>query len=219
MRRRALRLAVAGCAATACSTLLWESGLPWAQAEFRVSSVDRRGPFLDVRVAADIERRFFTRATDACAAMLRPGASVTLKHTDFYGPFAQGDTECPVAGIGDLEDFRGSRSRAGYGRGPIRSSSIRIEIVHEDEEYLYARGGFSIAGMFGWSPGTDQVVALLPKIPECAPLAQAGQVSAVYRQAGRPALGISTGDALCPVSGLVGVLPEDFAGDPRTPTR
>jgi hypothetical protein len=177
-----------------------------------VASVARRGPFLDVVVASDIERRFFARSSDACLAMLQTGASVTLAHTDFFGPFVQGDAECPVAGIGNLEDFRGSRSRGGYGRGPIRNSSIRIEIVHEDEEYAYARGGFSIAGMFGWSPGTDQVVALLPKIPECAPLAEGGEVTLAYREAGRPALGIVTGQGVCPVSGLVGVEPQDFAG-------
>jgi hypothetical protein len=211
MRRRARLLAAFSVCAAGCSTLLWETGLPWAQAEFRVTSVDQRGPFLDVLVASGIERRFFTRATDACVAMLQPGASVTLAHTAFFGPFVQGDVECEVAGIGNLEDFRSSRSRGGYGRGNIRRSSDRIEIVHEDEEYVYARGGFSIAGMFGWSPGTNQVVALLPKIPECAPLTGGGPVSVLYREVGKPALGIAAGEGVCPVSGVVGVLPEDFA--------
>jgi hypothetical protein len=73
--------------------------------------------------------------------------------------------------------------------------------------------------MFGWSPGTDQVVALLPKVAECARFARGGEVSVVYRQAGRPALGISTGEELCPVSGLVGLLPGDFAGDPDAASR
>jgi hypothetical protein len=212
MRRRApLLLAACLCAPIGCSTLLWELGLPWAQAEFRVASVARRGPFLDTIVASDIERRYFTRATDACVAMLEPGETVTLRRTGLFGPFVQGDAECPIAGIGNLESFRGSRSRGGIGRGPLRTSTIRIQIVHEDEDYLYARGGFSIAATFGWSPGTDQVVALLPKIPECAPLATGGTVTVVHRETGRPALGIVSGGVTCPVSGLVGVLPADFA--------
>ena len=211
MRRRARLLAAFSVCAAGCSTLLWETGLPWAQAEFRVTSVDQRGPFLDVLVASDIERRFFTRATDDCLAILQPGASVTLKHSEPFGPFVRDEIECGIAGLGNLEHFRGSRSRGGYGRANIRRSPDRIQIVHEDEEYVYARGGFSIAGMFGWSPGTDQVVALLPKIPECAPLAAGGPVSVLYRQVGRPALGIAAGEGVCPVSGVVGVLPEDFA--------
>jgi hypothetical protein len=213
MRRRARLLAAAAClAAAGCSTLLWETGLPWTRAEFRVASVVRRGPFLDVRVAADIERRYFTRASEPCLAMLQTGASVTLVRSGLFGPFVQGDAECPVAGIGDLEDFRTSRSRS-RGR-PIHTSSIGIEIVHEDEEYVYARGGFSIAALFGWAPGTDQVVALLPKVPECAPvadLAARGRVSVVFRQVGRPALGITAGAATCPVSGVVAAERTDFA--------
>jgi hypothetical protein len=206
-------LTAALAAASGCSTLLWETGLPWAQADFRVVGADRRGPFLDVLVASSgIERRYFTRATDACLALLQRDALVTLKHSEPFGPFASSGSECPVAGIGNLEDFRGSRSRGGYGRGSIRRSPDRIEIVHEDEEYLYARGGFSIAALFGWSPGTDQVVALLPKTPECAPLAEGGPVSVLYRQVGKPALGIAAGAGVCPVRGMMGVEPGDFAG-------
>lgn len=204
-------LSVIGLALCGCGTLGWETGLPWTQAEFRVESTTRRGPYLDVTVASDpITRRFFTPRNEVCEAMLAPGRTVTLTQTGGYGPFRAAGLECEIVGIGDLEKFRGSRSRGGYGGSPIERGNDRIVIVYRDEEYLYARGGFSIAGMFGWAPGTDQVVALLPRIPECRPLARGGFVSVLFREAGEPALGIVAGDDLCPVRGVIAVQPGAF---------
>lgn len=200
--------------ATGCSTLFWETGLPWTQAEFTVDRVERRAHFLDVEVASDgLTRRYFARATGVCEAMLREGATVTIGHAGGPGPFESGDRECPIVGIGELEKLRGSRSRAGYGTSPILRGNDRIEIVHRDEAYLYARGGFSIAAMFGWTPGTDQVVALLPRGPVCAPLEGGGPVDVLFKDAGTPALGIVAGDAVCPVRGLIAVRPDDFAAE------
>ena len=211
---RATLLAGALATATGCSTLLWETGLPWANADFRVTRVDGRAMFLDVLVTSDaITRRYFTRATETCRDLLQRGALVTLTRADALGPFVSGDRECTIAGIGDLEKLRGSRSRGGYGRSPIQRGNDRIEIVHRDEEYLYARGGFSIAAMFGWAPGTDQVVALLPVIAECAPLVDGGFVGVLFREVGSPALGIVAGEAVCPVHGLIAVKPQDFSGE------
>ena len=207
---RALRTALL-LSATGCSTLLWEAGLPWAQADFRVERAERRGPFLDVLVAGGgIERRFFTRRSEDCLEMLTRDAVVTLTRTELVGPFVSGERECPIVGIGNLERLRGSRSRGGYGQSAIQRGNDRIEIVYADEEYLYARGGFSIAAKFGWAPGTDQVVALLPLIAECSPLAEGGYVSVLFREVGTPALGIVAGDAVCPVRGLIAVEREDF---------
>lgn len=210
---RTLSLAVTALLAGGCSTLLWETGLPWTQAEFEITRVDRRAHFLDVEVTSDgISRRYFARATDTCEAMLQPGATVDVGHSGGPGPFESDGRECPIVGIGRLEKLRGSRSRAGYGTSPIIRGIDRIEIVHRDEEYLYARGGFSIAGMFGWTPGTDQVVALLPIGPACDPLAGGGAVDVLFKDAGTPALGIVAGDGVCPVRGLIAVRPDDFSG-------
>lgn len=212
IRAKALPLAAALGLATGCSTLLWETGLPWTRADFEVTRVDRRAHFLDVEVTSGgVTRRYFARATDTCEAMLREGATVGIGHSGGPGPFESGDEECPIVGIGRLEQLRGSRSRAGYGTSPVLRGIDRIEIVHRDEEYLYARGGFSIAAMFGWTPGTDQVVALLPRGPECAPLSEGGQVDVLFKDAGTPALGIVAGDAVCPVRGLIAVRPDDFS--------
>ena len=204
-----LLLASSLAAASGCSTLLWETGLPWTQASFRVTSVERRGPFLDVMVASGgIERRFFVRGTDPCRELLRRDAEVTLRQTE---AFVGDDLECPVAGIGNLEQLRGSRSRGGgYGSRPIRRGNDRIHFVYQDEQYRYARGGFSIGAMFGWAPGTDQVVALLPLIPECSPLVDGQHVSVIFRQTGTPALSITAGPGACPVRGLIAVQREDF---------
>jgi len=200
--------------ACGCSTLFWETGLPGARAEFTVQSALARGPWLDVTVRSEvITRRFFTPRSDACLAMLRSENSVTLGTAAGWGPFRSGDQECPVVGIGNLEDFRKSRSQGGgYGQSPIRRSNDRIEIVYRDESYLYARGGFSIAAMFGWAPGTDQVVGLLPRTDACLRLDAGGPVSVVFRQAGEPALGIPIGDGLCPVDAVIATTPGQFEG-------
>lgn len=209
MLRHAL---LAGCfALLGCGTLFWETGLPWARAEFTVQGAIARGPYLDVRVeSGSITRRFFSPDDAACRAMLTPGRRVTLGTSAGYGPFRSDGQACRIVGIGDLEDFRRSRSQGGYGQSPIQRANDRIEIVHRDEAYLYARGGFSIAAMFGWAPGTDQVIGLLPRIPECRPLEQGGPVSILYREAGTPALAIPVEDALCPVHGVMATLPGGF---------
>jgi hypothetical protein len=209
MRRIAIAVCLAVCG---CTTLFWETGLPGARAQFTVQSVVARGPWLDVTVRSDvITRRFFTPRSDECLAMLHTEYTVTLGTAAGWGPFRSGDQECPVVGIGNLEDFRKSRSQGGgYGQSPIRRSSDRIEIVYRDESYLYARGGFSIAAMFGWAPGTDQVVGLLPRSGACLRLDGGGPVSIVFRQAGEPALGIPVGDGLCPVDAVIATTPGQF---------
>ncbi|MGH0030329.1 MAG: hypothetical protein ACQGVC_11090 [Myxococcota bacterium] len=208
-----------------CTNLFWEAGLPWSSADFRVASVDPRGPYLDVRISGGgTARRFFSPRSEVCEAMLREGAVVTLNQSGGYGPFrsegvdGSDPMECPIVGIGDLEQFRRSRSQGGgYGQSPIRRGSDRIQVVHRDEEYLYVRGGFSIGAMFGWSPGPDQVIALVPRVPECQRVERGGSVSTLFRQAGTPALGIAVEDGLCPIRALIAMQPGEFDGFADTP--
>jgi hypothetical protein len=198
----------------------WERGLPGSSASFKVDSVTPRAGFLDLAISGGtISRRIFSRATEDCVAVFVEGETVRIGRTDGFGPAERDDRTCPLAGIGDLEDWRGSRSvgRRGFGSSPISRSSVRIEIVHQDADFLYARGGFSIASRLRWSPGTNQVVALLPRIAECAPLEAGGFVSVLFRQTGSPALGIAAGNALCPISALLGVIPDDFPGNAPAP--
>lgn len=212
MPRFVIFLTILGFALGGCSSLLWETGVPGARADFRVERVDARGPFLDVLIAGGgLERRMFVRAGDTCREMLTRGRTVTLARTDGLGPFVDGERSCSVAGIGDLERLRRSRrGSGGYGQGNAQRRKERIEIVFTDEEYLYARGGFTLGSRFGWSPGTDQVVALLPLIPECSGLVEGGFVNTQFKEAGSPALGILEGDVVCPIRALIAVQPHDF---------
>jgi hypothetical protein len=202
-----------GVALGGCSTLLWQTGVPGSRAELRVERVDRRGPFIDVHLTGDaLARRFFVRATDTCTEMLRRDRIVTSMRTEGLGPLVDGDHECSVAGIGDLESLRRSRrGGSGFGKGTSQRRKERIEIVFTDEEYLYARGGFTLGGRFGWRPGTDQVVALLPLVPECSGLVDGGFVTTQYREVGTPAFGILDGNLVCPIRGIIAVQPGDFA--------
>lgn len=200
----------------ACATgerVAWESGLPWVKGSFQIDSLTPRAPFLDVTLSGGgIQRRVFSRDDEDCRAVFEVGASVSLARSDRFGPAERDGRSCTLVGIGDLEDWRRSRSTGrGYGESPIQRSSVRLEIVKQDADYLYARGGFGIASLLGWSPGTDQVVALLPRSPECAALSEGGFRSVLFRDTGRPALGVVNGDFLCPIAGLVAVRPGDFA--------
>lgn len=199
----------------ACATgerVVWESGLPWVKGGFQVDSVVPRPPYLDVALSGGgIQRRLFSRDSEDCRAVFETGATVSLGRSDRYGPAERDGRSCPVIGIGDLEDWRRSRSLGGYGRGPIRRSSVRVEIVKRDADYIYARGGFSIAALLSWTPGTDQVVALLPRIDACAPV-ESGFYSVIFKETGTPALGVVSGDDVCPIAGLVAVQPDDFGG-------
>jgi len=206
----ALALGLAACATG--ERVAWESGLPWVKAGFQVDSVTPRPPFLDVAISGGgIQRRVFARDSEDCRAVFVTGETVSLGRSDRYGPAERDGRSCPLAGIGDLEDWRRSRSVGGYGKSPIQRSSVRMEIVEQDADYLWARGGFGIAALLGWAPGTDQVVALLPRIDECAALAGGGFYSVVFRENGSPALGVVNGNHLCPIAGLLAVQPDDFA--------
>jgi hypothetical protein len=207
-----LLAALATLAGLACGTLGWETGLPWTEAEFAVQRVEPRGPWLDVLLrGGGIERRFFTPRSAECESVLRAEGTVTVGQRGGYGPITRDGVECPVVGLGNLEDFRKSRSQGqGYGQSPITRGNDRIEIVYRDEAYLFARGGFSIAAMLGWAPGTDQVVALLPRTEDCEPVQEGGFVSTLFRQAGTPAIAISAGDGLCPVHGVIATTPGQF---------
>lgn len=206
----ACALSLAACATS--ERVGWEAGLPWVKASFQVESVTPREIFLDISLSGGgVSRRVFTRASDECRAVFVEGETIRMGTSDRFGPAERDGVTCPLAGIGDLADWRRTRNvRGRYGRSPIERSSVRMEIVAEDAEYLYARGGFSIAARFGWSPGTDQVVALLPRTDECAALSAGGFYSVLFRDTGRPALGVVNGDFLCPIAGLVGVRRGDF---------
>ena len=87
--------------------------------------------------------------------------------------------------------------------GAFRTSQTRFELVREDEHYRYARGGFSLVGVLGWTPGTDQVIALLPRGEPCDE-AQANEILTLqFKVEGRPAFALLTPKGLCPIDAIV----------------
>lgn len=193
----------------ACETtqrVAWESGLPGVPGAFQVESVEKRaGIWLDARLASgDLRRRIFAPADDAaCSSMLTVGSDISWARSEPFGPLSKGDLRCRVAGLGDLETWRNARSRrAGTGR-PITSAQTRFTVMRQDEEYTYARGGFSLAGFLGWTPGTDQVVALLPRSEPCDAAPPDEIVTMEYRVEGRPAFALVTRKGLCPIDAVV----------------
>ena len=229
---RAVRTALlcAAAALAACETtqrVAWESGLPGIPGAFRVVSVEKRaaGEWLDVRLESGgpkpegkalgrIQRRILTRDDGDCPRMLVEGQTVTWSRTEPYGHLSQGEQRCPIAGLGDLEKWRDARSRRAISSGPIRTQQTRFHVIRQDEHYTYAQGGFSLVGHLGWTPGTDQVVALLPRGEECDAAQPNAIVTMEFRVEGRPAFALVTRKGLCPIDAVVAAPraePEDAA--------
>jgi hypothetical protein len=207
MKRLGFVLACAlalGCETT--KRVAWESGLPLVPGDFRVESVDKRaGTWLDTRLSAEkITRRVLVPADDeGCKQMIVAGGSLTWSRTEPYGHLSKGELRCPIVGLGDLEKWRDSRSRRAQIRGPYTTTQTRFELVREDEHYRYARGGFSLAGYLGWTPGTDQVIALLPRGEPCDAAPADEILTMQFKVEGRPAFALLTPKGLCPIDAIV----------------
>ena len=193
----------------ACETaqrVAWESGLPLVPGDFKVESVDKRADtWLDIRLSSgEITRRVLLPADDeGCKQMIVVGQSITWSRTEPYGHLSQGELRCPIVGLGDLEKWRDTRSRRAQIRGPYVTSQTRFDLVREDEHYRYARGGFGLAGYLGWTPGTDQVIALLPRGEVCD-VAPANEILTMqFKAEGRPAFSLLTPKGACPIDAIV----------------
>lgn len=204
--------------ASGCETTqqkLWQTGLPWTQAPFEVAEITPRGPYLDVSlVDGDEPRRVLTLDNEPCRSVFEVGVEVTLTQEGSTGTAERNGVACDLVGIGNLDEWRLSRAVGLYGEGPIVRSTTRIAIVARDADYLYAVGGFGISGRFQWSPGTDHVVALLPRSGPCVGMEE-GYVSVLYQETGEPALSISAPDGPCPISAVAAYVPDAFGPLPE----
>jgi hypothetical protein len=199
----AVALGTAGC--TTLQRTAWQLNVPGVPAPFEVVRVERRSTFLDATLSSgNVTRRIFASADDpACRAMLVQGETLDWAATEPFGPLRRDDEGCAVIGIGDLERWRNSRGRAASTRSPIVRSTERYSIVYRGEGFILARGGFSIGALFGWSPGTDQALILIPDTPQCELADRDGFATLEYRPSGSTALGIVTRRGLCRVEGLI----------------
>jgi hypothetical protein len=193
----------------ACDTtkrVAWESGLPFIPGDFRVDSVENRaGTWLDARLSSgEITRRVLVPADDeGCRQMIAVGRPITWSRTEPYGHLSQGDLRCPIVGLGDLEKWRDTRSRRAQIRGPYVTSQTRFQVVREDEHYRYASGGFGLAGYLGWTPGTDKVIALLPRGTDCDLAPSDEIVTMQFKAEGRPAFSLLTPKGPCSIDAIV----------------
>jgi hypothetical protein len=224
---RGLRAVVAaGCAVALVSgcesvrRIAWQSGLPGVAAYFHVDSLKRRAGYLDARLSTgSLERRIFARADDpVCEAMLQEGQKVRWARSEPFGPLSQDDARCAVVGLGDLERWRDARGRISTTSNPITTSQTSLVLVHRDETHLYVLGGFGLAGLLAWSPGTDQVLAMVPRGETCAELeredrARGRRFTIQFRIRGRPALALVTPQGLCPVEAVMAAPRPEPGGD------
>ena len=74
--------------------------------------------------------------------------------------------------------------------------------IYEDSQVAFLRGRFPLASKVGWV-GLDDLIAVVPKIPNCeAPLSR-NTSSMEYYPAGRYVLTLVSYRGQCPIQGLI----------------
>jgi hypothetical protein len=210
MQRAVLLLALA-CAAAGCETAAsvgrgLEQGLnPFARTGTTVGSVAARGPYLEATLAGGgIDLRMLAPASESCAAILQPEATVTYAKEGVFGRVDRDDASCDLAGTTSLAAWRDRQPRS-RGR-PAPSATARFRVVHRDPEVVLVRGRFPLAGRAG-IPGGFDLVAMLPASDVCRSPIERGEATLEFRDAGSEPFRLGGTGGFCPVLGFATPLP------------
>ena len=187
--------------------LVVESGLPLGSAGTQLSLNAERGDYLDVNVrTGSKEYRFFLPDSDACRMLFESEAAVRYSNAGSFGRLATSETSCDPNGILSLTAWRDRRPRNPRADMIPRSRSELREVVYEDTDLTLVRGRFLLAREIGYVGGADSIV-VIPKVPECTGLPEAGEASMEFRVAGKLPYVLINGGKRCPVLGFVQVPP------------
>jgi hypothetical protein len=194
----------------ACSTKnMYDTGLPGWKTQLKVLETSQRDRYLEThfRGTDDIELQRFFPANDTCRALLAPGSLLEYALAGSYGEFSRGDLQCNATGVADLEKWR---RRFGKNSGltsssPIPRAQANYQLVAKDEDSILLRGSFPLAGKVRAS-GSQDLVLILPRSPECEEVADRNTASMEYRPSGNPALALLASKGRCVVRGFVSPL-------------
>lgn len=192
-------------AALACnpSRTAYQAGLPGVKTPFSVARVVERGGFLDTTLQGKAGTlRVFAPASEVCAAVLAPEASVGFVSEGPGGKLERDGQLCRAAGRGSLEEWRARRTRPGELQTVIPRAQATYRVVHRDAEGAFLRGRFPLANLVGWSEGGD-TIAVVPDTETCREALGTGVGSLEYRPVGAPVLALVTSRGLCPIDGLI----------------
>jgi hypothetical protein len=213
-RRQAVSIGVAatvaGCLALACTTdeLVVQSGIPGARASAAVALVAERGDWLDLTSqSGGRETRFFVPNDEACRSLFAGEQVVTYSNSGGrFGSLQAGDQTCSPVGVLSLAQWRDRRPRRQSASIIPRSRAEFRERVYLDEDLVLIRGRFPQAAQIE-IVGTDDLIAVIPNIPECQGFEVPGESSIEFRATGRQPFTLINGRQLCPLLGFVLVPP------------
>jgi hypothetical protein len=182
-----------------------EQGLnPFAKTGTTVGSVVARGPYLEAALeGGGIDLRMLAPASESCAAILQPEATVTYAKEGIFGQVERDGASCDLAGTTSLAAWRDRQPRSA-GR-PAPSATARFQVVHRDPEIVLVRGRFPLAARAGIPAGYD-LIAMLPVSEVCREAIERGEATLEFRDAGEPFRLGGTGGS-CPVLGFATPLP------------
>jgi hypothetical protein len=187
--------------------LVVDSGLPLGSASTRISLVAERGDYLDVEVStAGKQYRFFLPDEESCRMLFKSEAAVRYGNAGNFGRLETAETSCDPVGILSLAAWRDRGPRNPYADVIPRSRSELREVVYRDDDLTLVRGRYLLAREIGFVGGADSIV-VLPAVPACAGLPEAGEASMEYRVAGKQPYVLINGRERCPVLGFVKLPP------------
>ena len=201
--------------AAACATdeIVYQTVSPIGASAAEVLAVHERGGLREVEVRiAGKELRFYLPGPDAgdagaaCTALFAADGPTRYVNEGVLGRFERAGIGCEPVGIGSLAAWRDRRPRQPGEVLPRARATWRV--VGGDDQVVFARGRFGIAGQIGWAGGVD-TVAVLPRTPACERVAGSGVGTLEYRPAGSAPLVLLAGGERCPLAGLVRPQSED----------
>jgi len=197
---------VACCLALACTTdeLVVQSGIPGARATAEVELNAERGDWLDVTSrAGGRENRFFVPNNEACRSVFAGKQAVSYSNSGGrFGSFQSGDQSCDPVGVLSLVQWRDRRPRRHSASVIPRSRAALRERVYADKDLTLIRGRFPLASQIEIT-GASDLIAVIPRTPECEGLQVPGDSSMEFRAAGRQPFTLINGRQLCPLLGFV----------------
>ena len=182
----------------------WKTGLPGWKTEMRVVYVTPRDGYLEATLAMEgLTLVTFIPNNALCAGILTADAQVDYVASSPGGDFRTGDRTCRSVGIGSLSVWRNRKPRPNNRGGAIVArAQADYRKVYEDSDVVFLRGRFPLASKVGWV-GLDDLIAVVPKHPNCeAPLAR-NTSSMEYYPAGRYVLTLVSTHGQCPIEGLI----------------
>jgi hypothetical protein len=208
----AVSVALTGCSNTPLPNAL---GLPGAATPARVTDVVERGDYLDASIEGTgsdhaggrvsrrgLALRFFFPRESTCQGVLVPETDVEYVQGGRLGRVRSANGTCDPVGVASLRAWRDRRPRSRRDRLGVPRAQAVFTPIFRDEQLVLVRGRFPLANRLGWIGGED-VIAAIPRRPECENVLERGVGSLEFRVVGEDPLRLIQGTGFCPVIGLI----------------